>query len=81
MTPDEYANTEIKLGDYNNSFNFLVHGFDRSTGKFVDLLDNDYVSVVAYKYNSETSKYTTSEALKFRPCTYEEISRISQSDA
>ena len=59
----------------------MVHGFDRGTGNSVDLLDNDYISVIAYKFNSETSKYSTNDALKFRPCSYEEILRISETDA
>lgn len=49
-------NATINMGSYNDSFNFRLWAKDAESGKEIDLIDNDYFELIAWRVN-ETKKF------------------------
>ena len=52
-----FIKEKINLGEYKKSFNFNLYALDTVTGKPVDLMDNDFVSLKAYRKTAETKYF------------------------
>lgn len=46
----------VNMGKYNDSFNFQFWAKDTVTGKQIDLIDNDYFEISAFRVNETTKK-------------------------
>lgn len=77
MSTKELGETELKLNDFNASFNFILYSGAKNVQKSFDLLNNDYVDVQVELFD-ESAKYTTGPHLKMKYCTEEEKMRVYQ---
>ena len=55
------------MGQANNSFNFRLWAKDTDSGEQIDLIDNDYFELIAYRAN-ETKKYWRDPDIQFVHC-------------